>query len=260
MNASEGPPVETFAVERLLPTPGQTTIGSAVAGLDFADAAPTERPYVLINFATTLDGRATIEGRAGGIGGEADQELLRMLRTRVDAVMVGAGTLRAERYGRIIRDPSLRAWRERVGLAHDPLAVVFSESFRVPWDIPLFTDGGGRVVVFTSSDDEAPETATQVTVVRHPDGVHLGRALAYLREERGIRSALCEGGPTLHGDLWRAGLVDELFLTIAPKLVGERGPGILHGILEEAQQLELASLMTREGELFSRYMVAEPKD
>ena len=70
--------------------------------------------------------------------------MLQRLRTRVDAVMIGAGTMRAERYGRMVSDPELRAYRERTGLAHDPLAVIVSNRLELPWDAPLFTDGGGR--------------------------------------------------------------------------------------------------------------------
>ena len=79
--------------------------------------------------------------------------------------MIGAGTLRAERYGRLVSDPAkLRARRERTGLPHDPLAVIVSGRLDLPWDAPLFTDGGGRVVVFTvlgrrPARDRAPRCA-----------------------------------------------------------------------------------------------------
>ena len=211
------------------------------------------RPYLVLNFATTLDGRAAIEGKSGPIGSATDAEMLQRLRTRVDAVMIGAGTMRAERYGRIVSDPHLRAYRERTGLAHDPLAVIVSNRLELPWDARLFTNGGGRVVIFTASEHEPPETATPVKIVRHPGGVDLDRALEWLREERGIRSVLCEGGPTLHGRLREARLTDELFLTIAPKIAGGEGPRILEGALPDIDQVELAWLLESEGELFARY-------
>ena len=131
--------------------------------------------------------------------------------------------------------------------------MIVSNRFELPWDARLFTNGGGRVVIFTASEQEPPETATPVTIVRHPDGVDLDRALEWLREERGIRSVLCEGGPTLHGRLREAGLADELFLTIAPKIAGGEGPRILEGALPEIDQVELAWLLESEGELFARY-------
>ncbi len=246
-------PGDTHTVRRLLPDQGETTVAEQLHGLDLAPLAHADRPYLILNFATTLDGRAAISGKSGAIGSDTDTEMLQRLRTRVDAVMIGAGTMRAERYGRIVSDPQLRAYRERTGLAHDPLAVIVSNRFELPWDAGLFTDGGGRVVVFTASDQEPPETATPVTIVRHPDGVELDRALEWLLSERGIRSVLCEGGPTLHGRLREGGLADELFLTTAPKIAGGEGPRILEGALPDIDLVELAWLLESEGELFARY-------
>jgi riboflavin-specific deaminase-like protein len=246
-------PGKTHAIRRLLPDLAETTVAEQLATLDYKPLAPGERPYLALNFATTLDGRAAISGRSGPIGSETDTEMLQRLRTRFDAVMIGAGTMRAERYGRIVSDPQLRAYRERTLLSHDPLAVIVSNRLELPWDAPLFTEGGGRVVIFTASAEEPPETATAVKVVRHPEGVELDRALRWLREERGIRSVLCEGGPTLHGRLREGDLADELFLTIAPKLAGGEAPRILEGALPEVEELELVWLLDHEGELFTRY-------
>ena len=246
-------PGDTHAVRRLLPDQEETTVAEQLAELDLKPLAHPDRPYLILNFATTLDGRAAISGRSGPIGSDTDTEMLQRLRTRVDAVMIGAGTMRAERYGRIVSDPQLRAYRERTELADDPLAVLVSNRLEIPWDAGLFTDGGGSVVIFTASDQEPPETATPVTIVRHPEGVELDRALEWLLTERGIRSVLCEGGPTLHGRLREGGLADELFLTIAPKIAGGEGPRILEGALPDIDFVELAWLLESEGELFARY-------
>ena len=178
------------------------------------------------------------------------------LRTKVDAVMIGAGTMRAERYGRVIADSERRSRRERSGLPHDPLMVIVSGRLDLPWDAPLFTAGGGRVLIFTSSDADPPETATSLRVVRHPDRVDLTAALRHLRTERGVRALLCEGGPRLHAQLIEAGLVDELFVTHAPKLVGGDGPSIAVGLDEADRGLELEWLLSEGGELFARYRVA----
>ena len=246
-------PGSTHTVRRLLPEPTEISIAEQLAELDLNALSRPDRPYLVLNFVTTLDGRAAIGGRSGPIGSDTDTEMLLRLRTRVDAVMIGAGTMRAERYGRMVPDQHLRAYRERTGLPHDPLAVIVSNRLELPWDAPLFTNGGGRVVVFTASDQRPPETATPVTVVRHPDGVELDRALEWLRWERGICSVLCEGGPTLHGRLREGGLADELFLTIAPKIAGGEGPRVLEGALPDVDQVELAWLLESNGELFARY-------
>jgi riboflavin-specific deaminase-like protein len=246
-------PGETHRVRRLLPDKAETSVAEQLAGLDLNELAHPDRPYLILNFASTLDGRAAISGRSGAIGSDTDMEMLQRLRTRVDAVMIGAGTMRAERYGRMVSDPDFRSYRERSGLTEDPLGVIVSNRFELPWDAGLFTNGAGEVVVFTASEEEPPETATPVTVVRHPDGVQLDRALAWLLEERDIKSILCEGGPTLHGRLREGGLVDELFLTIAPKIAGGEGPRVLEGALPEINLVQLAWLLESEGELFARY-------
>src|SRR6266498_2245387 len=145
-------PGETHAVRRLLPDEAETTVAEQLAELDLNALALPDRPYLVLNFATTLDGRAAISGRSGAIGSAADTEMLQRLRTRVDAVMIGAGTMRAERYGRMVSDPDLRAYRERTGLADDPLGVIDSNRLELPWDAKLFTDGGGSVVDFTASE------------------------------------------------------------------------------------------------------------
>ena len=241
-------------MQRLLPDPGPTTVEQQLSGLDLIDLAYAERPYTVVNFAVTLDGRAAIEGRAGPIGSRTDMEMLQRLRTRVDAVMIGAGTMRAERYGRMVSDAALRARRERNGLAHDPLAVVVSGRLDLPWDATLFTDGGGRVVVFTTAESDPPATETPLEVIRH-DGpaVDLTEVGRYLRTERGIRALLCEGGPGLHSELQALALVDEVFVTVAPKISGGPEPRLIEGEQPQASEWELAWLLEEDGELFARY-------
>ncbi len=238
---------------RRLPDPGETTIAEQLEGYRPWEQPQEERPLVAMNFVTTVDGRAALDGRTKALGSDADTEMLQRLRTRFDGILVGAGTIRAERYGRMVSDPELRARRERAGLPHDPLAVIVSGRLDLPWDASIFTDGGGRVLIFTASEAEPPETATPVRVVRHEGFVDPLEMMRYLRRERGIRALLCEGGPGLHGELEAAGLVDELFLTIAPLLTGGEEPRILEGELLAPAELELAWLLEEDGELFCRF-------
>ena len=231
-------------MRRLLPDPcTEVTIDELLGDLDPAAQAGDDRPRVYSNFVLTLDGRATIEGSSGPIGSERDTRMLVALRSKADAVLIGAGTMRAERYGRV---PA------------GCLMVLISGRLDLPWDAGLFTDGRGRVVVFTSSDAEAPETTTPVEVIRHENAVDLAEAVAHLRREHGIRSLLCEGGPHVHAQLLQAGLVDELFVTHAPKLAGGEGPGLVAGLPEAERELELEWLVSEPetDELFARYVVA----
>ncbi len=242
-------------MKRLFPDPGETSVADQMGSLDLVSMAHVERPYLITNFALTLDGQGTIDGRSGPIGSEADTAMLVGLRTRVDAVLIGAGTMRAERYGRVIADPLKRAMREREGLPHDPLIVIISGRLELPWDAPLFSEGHGRVLIATNSGDEIPETATSVHLLRQAGAIDLTALMVHLRQERGIRAMLCEGGPRVHAQLIEAGLVDELFVTHAPKLAGGDGPGLVTGLPAQQRRLELAWLLHEQtsGELFARY-------
>jgi len=245
-------------VRRLIPEVGETSVEELVESLDVVAMAHDDRPYVITNFVLTLDGHATLHGRSGPIGSDVDTAMLVGLRTRVDAVMIGAGTMRAERYGRIFTNRERREKREREGLAGDPLMVLVSGRMDLPWDAPLFTAGAGKCLIATTSADEPPPTATDVIVVRHEDEVDLPALLTHLRAEHGVRALLSEGGPRLHGDMIAAGVVDELFVTHAPMLGGGVGPGLVAGLEERERPVEIVSLMVEEstGELFARYRVA----
>jgi riboflavin biosynthesis pyrimidine reductase len=184
-------------MRRLLADPGPTSVEEQLETYRPWEEERAGRPFVALNFAATLDGRATIGGVSGPIGSKTDTAMLAGLRKRFDAVMIGAGTMRAERYANLDK----------------------------------------RLVVVESHAGEPADLAA---------------LLGSLREE-GVRAVMCEGGPTLHGSLQAEGLVDELFLTIAPKLSGGKGPRILEGSLPEVVELELAWLLERDGELFARY-------
>jgi riboflavin biosynthesis pyrimidine reductase len=184
-------------VRRLLPDPGPTTVEGQLEDYRPCEHPPPDRPFVAMNFAATVDGRAAIGGVSGPIGSATDTEMLVGLRTRFDVVMIGAGTMRAERYRGLDR----------------------------------------RLVVVESG----------------PAGKADLPALLRSLHDEGVRALLCEGGPTLHGALWAAGLVDELFLTIAPKLVGGIAPRILEGDIPGVEPLELVWLLEQDGELFARY-------
>jgi riboflavin-specific deaminase-like protein len=241
-------------LRRLHPEPGLLTADEATAQLAFT--APADRPYVVVNMVATGDGRASVAGRTAPLSSAADRQLFHSLRTRVDAVMVGAGTVRVERYGRIVPDPERRAQRELAGLQGDALAVVVSASLNLQTDLPLLQDPDSRVVVITASDEELEGCAAQVEYLRSAP-VDLRSALARLREDYAISSILCEGGPHLNASLLAEGLLDELFLTTVPKLAGAAGSLSIvdDAPLTEPVELDLLWLLECDGELFARYAI-----
>jgi riboflavin biosynthesis pyrimidine reductase len=183
----------------------------------------------------------------------AGRELFHHLRAAADGILVGAGTVRIERYGRVTKTPELRAKREREGVRPDAVAVVVSRTLNLPADVPLLSDPDSQVIVVTSSDRELDGARAQIEYVREP----LREALGRLREEFGIRSLLCEGGPTLNSTLFSEHLADELFLTTAPTIAGAgEALTIVEGApLPEPVRLELLTVHEAGGELFTRYAV-----
>jgi len=244
-------------LRRLLPDAGVQTADELVQELRPWDEAPASRPHIALNMVHTTDGRASVQGRTAAISSVADRQLFHALRTRVDAVMVGAGTVRIERYGRLVRDEARREQRREAGLQPDPLAIVVSGSLDLPADLPLLQDPDSRVVIVTRSEASIDGVQAQVQYMRFPDGVDLPAALAQLRDDNRVRAILCEGGPHLNASLIAGGLIDELFLTTFPVIAGGPAPlTIMDGApLEEPQALELRSLCECGGELFARYAV-----
>jgi riboflavin biosynthesis pyrimidine reductase len=217
---------------------------------------------VLLNMVSTLDGRATLSGRSGAIGNRADRELFHALRSVVDAVMVGAGTARAERYGRLVREESARERRHARGLAPEPLACIVSGRLSLSGEIPLLADPAARVAVLTASATGVLDCEAHIEYIRaaREGRLNLPGALGELSERFAVRSVLCEGGPHLGAQLLAAGLVDELFLSLAPLLAGEEATGealrILAGVdLDPPVELELLSALESESHLFLRYGV-----
>ena len=255
--ARNEPPVR---LRRLLPDPGLLTADELVQALDLGAGAPAQRPYVVLNMVATVDGRATVAGRTAPISSVPDRQLFHALRTRVDAIMVGAGTLRVERYGRMVRDARRREQRAAIGLEPDPLAVVVSASLDLTSDLPLLQDPDSRVVLITSSEASIDGCAATVEYVRC-DPVDLPAALGRLRDEHDVRSILCEGGPRLNTSLLAAGLIDELFLTTFGVLAGGAGALTIVGDTAAAladtvpAKLELLWLLEHDGELFARYAI-----
>jgi riboflavin-specific deaminase-like protein len=242
-------------VRLLYPDCRPTSPDELASGLRLGDKAPPDRPYLVLNMVSSLDGKATIDWRTKGLSTELDRQLFHRLRTQGDAVMVGAGTVRAERYGRMAKSDELRDAREVEGLARDPVAVIVSARLDLPVDLPIFGEPEQRVIVATGSDASLPEVKAEVVYERCADDLRL--LASRLREQHGIRSVVCEGGPTLNSYLLAAGLVDELWLSLHPKLAGGAAAlSIVAGReLVEPTELEPISVAEGDGDLFTRWRV-----
>lgn len=172
----------------------------------------------------TLDG-ATVgaDGLSGSISGAADKRVFMETRRLADVVLVGAGTIRAERYTPMRARPEWQEDRAALGLAPAPQIIVVSGRLDLPWDEPMFSESALPVVVATTTrvDPERLERAR-----RHVEVLQLGedsvdlRALVDVLQERGQRRINCEGGEALLDVLVRNDLVDEMDLTISPVLAG----------------------------------------
>jgi riboflavin biosynthesis pyrimidine reductase len=226
---------EPVVFQRLLPAGTPATAVEVASGLQLRDRAPADRPTVVLNMIATLDGRITIAGRAGPLGNRADRELFHALRGAADAVLVGAGTVRAESYGPM-----------------EQLAVVVSNSLDLSPQLGLLRAPGNRVVVITGSAGELAPCAAQVDYLRTAD---LREAIAVLRRDHGVRAIVCEGGAHLNAELLPAGLVDELHLVLAPMLSGGPDPLTLvqGAALAPPVAGRLVEVLESGGWLFTRY-------
>jgi riboflavin biosynthesis pyrimidine reductase len=224
-------------MRQLLPTAVDPVDPLAVYG----DLPAAEgRPAVRLNMIASVDGATTLAGVSGGLGGRADHALFALLRSLAEVVLVAAGTVRAERYG-----PS-----------STPIAVV-SRSLRLDWDAPFFAAQLARPILVTvaQAPADALQRAAEVAdvVVAGDRDVDLAAALAALGD-RGLRNVLAEGGPTLNGQLAAAGLLDEVCLTLSPRLAGGAAKRILDGAaLPPAAGLRLCSVCEQDEFLFLRY-------
>jgi riboflavin biosynthesis pyrimidine reductase len=221
--------------QRLIPDFVECMTAAEIAG-EMPRPPRGDRPFLAANFVATADGRITIGGRTRPIANRADHELFHALRTRFDAVMVGAQTVRVEGYGPMAQT-----------------AILVSRSLDVPPDVGLLAAPGNRVLVLTPSPGgELPATVADVSYLREPD---LATAMRRLRAEHGIDSVLCEGGSHLLANLIAAGAVDELHLVYAAKLAGGPDPlTVLAGEpLQPPLELALISLHESGGYLFARY-------
>jgi 2,5-diamino-6-(ribosylamino)-4(3H)-pyrimidinone 5'-phosphate reductase len=250
----------TGKILRLYPLPAQELVAESIyEDLELPPPGRRDysRPYVIMNMVSSIDGRTAIGGKASRIGSETDRRVMRTLRSKADAVMIGAGTLRAEK---------MSLGLDELSRAAQPLAVIVTKTGNVPLGTNLIIGERQEVLVITAEDASEADIKTlreHASVLRlqatSAGGVSLEEALKELEATRGVELLLVEGGPRLNYSLVSRGLADELFLTLASKLLGSTGSDALTLLegpefsLPTSPTAELVSIHLSDNELYLRY-------
>ena len=246
-------------------------------GGDLRIALRTDRPAVIVNFVSTIDGVTSYQTDAAAGGGEVsgffepDRFVMGLLRALSDVVLIGAGTLRADDGGswtpQTVHPESavdFAALRSSLGLRSNPLTAVLSASGSVDLSHPGLSDPSVDVLIVTTSSGAqrlvGQHVPANVEIRSTGDGPVEPQAVLDLLAERGAQLVLCEGGPRVLGEFLAAHLVDELFLTIAPQLAGRSPLTPRLSLVEDmafsvpdARWARLAGLRRGGDHLFARY-------
>ncbi|MCE7009741.1 pyrimidine reductase family protein [Kibdelosporangium philippinense] len=218
--------------------------------------AELDRPFVQVNFVSSLDGAVTVAGRSAELSGPGDQKVFHLQRDLADVILVGATTALIERYRGLKRNEVRAERRERLGLAPLPPVAVVTGKCSITPDSLLITDTLVPPILFTSEAAPGKQALTDAgaeVVVVGDEHVDLNLALAELGK-RGLNRVNCEGGPRLFGGMIAANLVDQLNLTLSPQLTaGDSGRISAGPVLAEARRMRLAAALRDDDFLMLAY-------
>ena len=246
-----------YVVDRLWPQPALgLPLDEAMAA--FEPPAPSaDRPAVALNMVTSIDGRAQLAGTAEGLGSRADRMLMHLYRAGFDAVMSGAGTLRASDVWLRVGD-ELASRRTAEGRTPQPIGVIVAGSGALPTDARWFSGDEPRILIL-GSDNPLAEAPTGTELLRAPDPRPSPQWVLDRLAERGVTTVLLEGGPRLNASFFRDRLVDELYWTIGPLVLGSDALPLIApfaGDDAEPWRARLVSVIRHEDELMLRYRFA----
>jgi 5-amino-6-(5-phosphoribosylamino)uracil reductase len=228
-----------------------------VVGLYTGDRRKTDaRPWVLVNFVSSLDGGTALHGKSSSLGDEDDKTVFQALRAVPDIVLVGSGTVEAENYHPVTLDEDRRERRLAAGLTEVPVLAIVSGRLSFDPEARVFSDPEHRPMVITGPEANPAKLAmlgdaAEVIVL---DDMAPGSILTRLGAAGVI---LCEGGPTLVGQFVAAHLVDEVNLTVAPTMISGESARMAHG--READpplDMRLDRMLLGDRSLFLRYLRA----
>ena len=249
------------AIARLFPPPTADGLGDDELTALYSVEATGH--WLRVNFVSSLDGAATEHGLSGGLSGSADRRVFELLRRLCDVVLVGAGTVRTEGYGAMRVEEAAQRARLAAGRTAHPVFAIVSASLDLDPAGAIFRDAPERPVVLTTEHSRADTRAALAEVAdvivcgqERVEPARLVQALA----ERGLTRIHCEGGPHLFGDLIAAGVVDELCLTLSPKLEAGASPRIAAGAAPSLPVgLRLAHALQSDDTLLLRYTRPSPR-
>jgi 2,5-diamino-6-(ribosylamino)-4(3H)-pyrimidinone 5'-phosphate reductase len=232
-------------------------------GIQRGEAA---RPFVFLNVATTADGKiAPANRRFVAFGSPRDQELLLELRARADAVMAGARTVDSSAMTLGPGGKRYRDLRRKNGLAEYNLRVVVSGSGSIDPNAKIFQHQFSPIIILVTERAKRArlQRLKKLGAIVHVCGekqIHFSAAIQWLHREWNVRRLLCEGGGEINDALFREDLVDEIHLTLCPKIFGGRNAptmadGLGAGSLTDATRLKLESRRRQDDEMFLRYSV-----
>jgi riboflavin biosynthesis pyrimidine reductase len=238
-------------MRELYPNPADEVDPFARYGHDDRTVPAGRHPWLLVNMIATVDGATTVDGRSGGLGGRADKLVFGAIRAVADVILVGAGTVRAESYGPPRTPPDREA---------PPRLAIVTRSLDIDPSARVFLDVAPDhrpFVVTTERSDRARRVAlaevADVLIVGE-DSVDVVQTVVELGD-RGAGVVLCEGGPSLNGQLVAAGMLDELCLSVAPLVGGGTSPRLAHGTgSPQLMSMRLDRVLEADDMLFLRYV------
>lgn len=242
-------------MRRMEPAEGYANVLDAYEAVD--RTPPGDRPWVLANMVAGIDGCAAHDGRVGSLSSSTDAALFHQLRSLADIVLVGAETVRRERYGPVGLSPAQVEARLRAGRSPGPSIAIVTRSMNLDFTLPVLTqqDGPEAIIITCEAADQRrlTESKTRAKVlIAGDDSVDLRQALGRLRSD-GHRIVLCEGGPHLLGELVADDLLDELCLTISPMMGGDPLPISVAPAAAPVRRFGLDHIAEEDGHLFLRY-------
>jgi riboflavin biosynthesis pyrimidine reductase len=238
----------------LIPDSSEEPTPIDLAQADFRSA--DGRPWVMVNFVTSIDGATILDGGSTELGDDEDMALFQALRAVPDYILVGASTVIAEDYRPVKLDETRRKWRTEQGLSETPRLAIVSGTVSLSVEQRVFSDPDHKPLVITGPDANPGRLAmlgdaADVAILPETTPEEI------LQRLRPANVVLLEGGPSLTGQFVNAGLVDELNLTIAPVLVGGDSPRLVGSISPRPPfGMRLERAVAGESMLFLRYLRA----